>query len=197
MEQLTGIFPIFFLTLGPLRGIPVFAALTHAMEPKARHALAVRTILIIIIITFLVAFVGRALLEFWGVPREEVVLAGGLIFLLSALKVVFTFGQEPPHEGPPPTHPALSPLAVPSIISPFGVAAILIYMMIARDANLELKVVGVMSFVILLDFVGLWFAEAIMKVVGVSVLQVVGWIFGVLQTALAVDVIAIPLHLFR
>lgn len=197
MEQLTGIFPIFFLTLGPLRGIPVFAAFTHAMEPRARHALAVRTILIIIIITFLIAFVGRELLEFWGVAREEVTLAGGLIFLLSALKVVFTFGQEPPHAGAPPSHPALSPLAVPTIISPFGVAAILIYMMIARDADLEMKVVGVMSFVILLDFVGLWFAEAIMKVVGASVLQVVGWIFAVMQTALAVDVIATPLHLFR
>lgn len=190
MDELPHIFPIFFLTLGPLRAIPTFAMLSHAMETKARHALAVKATVIVVITVCLIAFVGRAVLEFWGVSLRAVAIAGGVIFLLSALQVVFTFGHTAATpQGPPPADPALSPLAVPNIVTPFGIAAILVYMMIARDNQVQYVVLGVMAVMIVLDFLGMWFAHQIMALCGLSILQVIAWIFAVMQAALAVQII--------
>ena len=123
-------------------------------------------------------------------------LAGGLILLMSALKVVTmqpqpTGGQRATVDTPlaATLKLAIAPLATPIIITPYGVVAILFYMVIAEHSMLlQSEIFGIVLFIMLLNYLGMFFANQIMNIVGMPVLRLIGWIFAVMQSALAIDI---------
>ena len=132
----------------------------------------------------------------WNVSLDALKLAGGLILLLSALKVVTM--QPQPTGGKKVTADtpiaatiklAIAPLSTPIIITPYGVVAILFYMVIAKEnLGLELQVLGIVLLMMLLNYLGMFFADKIMNIVGMPILRLIGWIFAVMQSALAIDI---------
>jgi multiple antibiotic resistance protein len=82
------IFVIFFLTLGTLKTIPVFHRLTMEATSKFRQKKALQAALFATGVCLFIGFVCRNVLEKWVVSLDALRLAGGLILLLSALKVV-------------------------------------------------------------------------------------------------------------
>jgi multiple antibiotic resistance protein len=199
MEQLPStVFTIFFLTLGPIKTIPVFYNLTREATVRFRQKAALESVLIALVACLLIGFLGRNVLGNWGVSLEALRLAGGLILLINALKIVTlqppqpTTGKKITSDAPlsATTALAVSALTIPVIITPYGVVAILVFMIIVKD-NLVLQghIVAQIFLMMLLNYIGMIFASKIMSVIGMSVLRMIGWIFAIMQSALAIDII--------
>jgi multiple antibiotic resistance protein len=194
--DLSYVFTIFFVTLGPIKTIPAFFGLTKDASPQFQRKTALQAALISTALCLFIALIGRNVLGKWGVSLDALKLAGGLILLLAALKVVTM--QPQPVGGQKATVDtplaatiklAIAPLSTPIIITPYGVVAILFYMVIAKNnLDLETKILGIVFFIMVLNYLGMLFADKIMKVVGMPILRLIGWIFAVMQSALAIDI---------
>jgi hypothetical protein len=95
----------------------------------------------------------------------------------------------------------VTPLAIPTIVTPWGVTAILFFAALAfGDSRTLAAVIGILLLVMLLNLVGMMLARQIISRLGMMTFQVLGWIFAVLQAGLAVDAVVSSLRnlaLFR
>jgi len=127
MEEFSFVFTIFFMLLGPIKLIPSFAGLTRGADARFKRDVAVRGVVIASALCVFVALAGG---PSWQVPHlhRRVADRGGLVLLIAALQVIFQKAQpSSPGSGTPTAiQLAASPVAVPMIVPPAGVAAILI-----------------------------------------------------------------------
>lgn len=189
----TFVFTIFFLTLGPIKIISAFSKLTQGMTLKFKREVAIKGILIALAICFYVVLLGEGILKKYQISLESLEIAGGIVLLLSALKVIF-LGPQPinsPTSGSSALQLAISPVASPIIVPPVGVAAILIFVMLApRHPGIELVIAKALLLMLMLDFWVMFFIDQIIKVLGlILVLQVFGSVLIFVQVALAIEVI--------
>src|SRR5262249_17228263 len=90
-ESATYVFVILFVTLGPMKVIPLFYALTHDADPAWRRQLAFRTFLVATIIVAFIAFFVIEILATWRVSVAALVIAGGILLFLSAAEKILKF----------------------------------------------------------------------------------------------------------
>lgn len=196
MERLPFIFTIFFLTLGPLKVIPVFYRLTAGARDQDRRQAALRSSLIATAIVIGLGLIGRNIVKNWQVSADSLLIAGGLLLLIAALKILsqFTIPKRSKLQPPPPDDEieniAISPLAIPAIITPYGVVAVLVTTGNAgADLPLQLSILGLLLLVMLLNYLGMIFARPIINRLQISTLLMIGWVFAVMQAALAIEFI--------
>ena len=132
MEHFSFIFTIFFMLLGPVKLIPSFGGLTRDADRQFKRDLAIRGVVVASALCAFVALAGGTLLGRYRISIDAVRISGGLVLLISALQIIF---QKAPSASPGSGTPtaiqlAASPVAVPNIVPPAGVAAILIFMMV-------------------------------------------------------------------
>ncbi len=182
------VFTIFMMTLGPIKTVPAFFVMTRDMEAPARLRLAFEGTLAATAIALVIAFVMRETARNWGVTLDDLMLAGGILLFLGARESIVGFNRAPPPPAPS-RYPAIAPLAIPTIVTPFGVVAILVFMGLAEgDPAATWTVLAILILMMALNFVGMVFARQIVGAVGVVTFQALGWIFAVLQAGLAIDV---------
>ena len=91
--------------------------------------------------------------------------------------------------------PAVAPLAIPVIVTPWGVTAILFFADLAYgDSKMLAIVIGILVLIMALNLIGMLLARQIIVCVGMITFQVLGWIFAVLQAGLAVDAVVTSLR---
>ena len=186
------IFTFFFVMLGPLKILGPFVRSTFEMDVAESRRLAFKGILIACLAGALAAVVGQRIIMNWGLSSASLLLAAGLIMLLIALRGILSHFQPP---GPPtgaeddPAGAKVSPLnlAFPNIVTPYGVAA-LILLLGASEGARDLNIFGIFLGVMLINFVAMWFARPILKYTS-GALQILSALFGVLQVALAIQLL--------
>ncbi|UXE58627.1 MAG: hypothetical protein KA717_21605 [Woronichinia naegeliana WA131] len=189
------VFVIFFLTLGPLKVIPIFNRLCYKTEPNFAKKLALKATIISSIILFAVAIIGKGILAKWDVSTAALFVAGGLLILMASLQMLSNFSLPKPLS--PETEPyteenipaiAINPLTIPAIITPYGIVAILVATSQAEgDIKRQISIFALLLLIILLNWLGMIFAKVIVQKVNIITLVIVGWVFAVLQAGLAVD----------
>ena len=189
------VFVIFFLTLGPLKVIPIFNRLCYKTEPNFAKKLALKATIISSIILFAVAIIGKGILAKWDVSTAALFVAGGLLILMASLQMLSNFSLPKPlsPEIEPYTEEnipaiAINPLTIPAIITPYGIVAILVATSQAEgDIKRQISIFALLLLIILLNWLGMIFAKVIVQKVNIITLVIVGWVFAVLQAGLAVD----------
>lgn len=193
-------FAILFTTLGPLKTIPVFYMITREAPFRDRANLALRSAVVATIIVYFVAFGASGTLRTWQVSAEALTIAGGIILFVTSIRTITGFNLI---ELPPPKpaeaarltptwmgRPTLSPLAVPTITTPAAVVAILLFMAASDgDATFRLSLLVLLGVMLAANLVGMLLAGPIMRLIGLAPLQIVGWVFAVLQGGLAVQMV--------
>jgi multiple antibiotic resistance protein len=197
VEQFSFVFTIFFMLLGPLKLIPAFAGLTRGAEVRFKRDVAIRATTIALVLCAFVALAGGTLLGKYRISLEALRMGGGLVLLISALLVIFQKAQ-PPSPGPgTPTalQLAASPLAVPIIVPPAGVAAILIFMMLAPQYPGMMQAVAIcLATIMVLDYLVMAFIDQILKTPGLAlVLTVLGSVLVFVQVCLGLQMILVAL----
>ena len=193
MEQFSFIFTIFFMMLGPVKLIPSFAGLTRGADVRFKRAVAIRGAVIASALCAFVALAGGTLLGKYRISIDAVRISGGLVLLIAALQVIFRKAQSSsPSSGKPTAiQLAVSPVAVPMIVPPAGVAAILICMRLAPQYPGMTQAVAIcLAIMMVLDFLVMYFIDWVMKIPGLTiVLHVLGSVLVFIQASLAIQMI--------
>lgn len=206
--ELAFAFTIFFLTLGPVKTIPAFALIAADLDKPASRRLALRGFLIASLIVFATALVFQGTMVSWRVSLPAMQIAGGILLFVSASKNVSSGpgGAAGRADGAAAVKPtdaqvnarALAPLAVPSIVTPFGLVAILVFTGSAeQDQSIRLGIYGLLALMMVLNLVGMWFAKALIRTITVTPFLIIGWVFSVLQAGLAVQAVVSALRVLR
>ena len=195
------IFTVFMLTLGPIKVTPAFFVMTQGQTPEAVRALAIKGTMAATAISLIIALAMTSMAASWRVSVDDLRIAGGILLFLASREMIGQFNRPAPPPAAPPRHPALAPLAVPTIVTPWGVTAILIFVELADgDSKMLPTVIGILLLVMLLNLIGMLLARRIIAAVDIMTFQVLGWIFAVLQAGFAVDAVVTSLRnlaLFR
>jgi small neutral amino acid transporter SnatA (MarC family) len=193
------IFLLLFLMLGPIKILVPFVEMTRGTDASFQRHLATRALLFSAAALILAGALGRNILENFSIPVPVLALTGGLVLFLVALQTILQQFSGPERLPPPPRVPelrmAITPLAFPTIVTPYGIAAIIIFIALAQDDGaLRLTVAGVTFSILLMDWLAMLFAHVILRWFG-PVLQVFAVVLGVTQVALGLQVILRSLSL--
>jgi len=195
-NQVTGlglgaVFTIFFITLGPLKLLGPFAQRTHTLDAGALRASALRAFTLGLIAVIVGGYVGTALAKNWHVSVPALLIATGIIFFLAALSVVMApYSAVHAEAAPLPTDPmaAALQLTFPLIVTPYGIAALIAVFAAGREAT-PTQIYVLLGVVMLLNLLTMLFVRQIMRPPVLLVLQLVGAVLGILQVALAVQIV--------
>jgi len=195
VSQLLGFWPVFillFVTLGPIKIFGPFMQLTHDVDEGRTKQIAVRAFALAVIAAVVGGFVGKLLVENWHISPAALTLAGGIIFLLVGLNLVLE-QYKPAHATPAalPAAPMAAALRVafPMVVTPYGIAAVIALFVNSPDAARTGAILALLVAVMALDLLAMLYARRIMAGATILVLQIFGAVLGVLQVALAVQMI--------
>jgi len=186
------IFTIFFITLGPLKIFGPFVQRTHGLDDAKVRQIAVRAFLIATVSAIAGGFVGGVLLANWRISIGAMEIAGGLVFLLVGLRQLLE-QYEPPQvpDAVLPASPTAAALKLvfPVVLTPFGIAAVIVLLALSADVGRTQIIVEMLVAVMLLNLVAMLFARKILVGATIIVLQILGAVLGILQAGLAVQII--------
>lgn len=186
--------PLLFNMMGPIGVIPLFAALTAGMEEKARIAMARRASMLSFLALAAAVFLGAAMLEAWSISNGSLIFAAGMIVTLSALgPLVWPGGGAGAGGAGSPQSPeqlAVAPLAFPGIVNPRAVGLLIIFVAYFPALSGKLTVLAVAAFMLLLNLLAMRHAQWFMTRIGMTPLLILGAVFGVLQVALGIEMLA-------
>ncbi len=190
-------FAAFFATIGPVDVAVIFAALTSQSTVAHRRTMAFRGTGIAAGILLLFALFGDPLLKYMGITLPALRIAAGILLLLLAIDMVFarTSGgrsttETEAEEAEQKQDISVFPLATPLVAGPGAMgAAILLVAQAEGDRVLEAIVIGALVAVLVINLVLLFVAAQVQKLLGVTGLNVVARVMGILLSALAVQFI--------
>ncbi|MEM1170956.1 MAG: MarC family protein [Cyanobacteria bacterium P01_H01_bin.35] len=189
---ISSVFTIFFLTIGPLKIVPTFVSLTANADDTLRKKMAFRGFWISTLVVILTALFGIGLLDKYGIPISALLMAAGIVLFLVALRMVMAqYGSAAPPPSPP-ENPSLdlvvTPLIFPTILTPYGVAIVMLIMSILKKVvGNEVLVLGLLVLVMVFNLLNMLYARQILKVLKPSILKVLGLVLGIIQLSLAIS----------
>lgn len=115
-----------FLLMDSVGNIPVFLSILKEINPKRQRFIILRELFIALVFMISFYFAGNYFLTFLGISQPAVLISGGIILLIIAIRMVFPVGKKA-FVDKQEQEPLLVPLAVPLISGPAVLAAIVLY----------------------------------------------------------------------
>lgn len=188
-------FTTFFAIVGPLDVAAMFVAMTPTATPQSRRSMAIRGTAIAGLILLAFALGGEILLASLGISLAALKVAGGILLLLIGIEMVFARSSgmtsttnEETNEAANKQDISVFPLATPLIAGPGAIGAVILLMADAKgNLMAQMIVVAALLSILLLTLLLLLIANRVQQLFGVTGKHVVGRVFGVLLSALAVQ----------
>jgi multiple antibiotic resistance protein len=185
----------FIVIIDPIGVVPFFIAHTAHLDSGGRRSTALKSVVIAAVVLLVFTVVGQPLLHYLGVSVAAFRIAGGVLLLLLAVDMVLVkesgiraTTQKEDEEANHRPDIAVFPLAVPLIAGPGAIASvILLQSQNAGSLVGQAIVAGVMLAVLLLTGLGFLIASRIMQVLGVTGINVLTRVLGIILAALAVS----------
>ncbi len=177
---------LLLLVLDPLGSLPIFISVMRHVQPARKRIVALRESCIAFGVLLVFMFTGGKLLEIMRLSERSLEVAGGVILLMIAMRMVFS------HEGSAygtqeGKEPLIFPLAVPLMAGPSAMATVLL--LASRQPARVWEWVGALSVAMLISLLVLMSAERIRKILGNSVVSAFEKLMGLVLTAIAVEMI--------
>jgi len=195
LELASTAFVTLFVIFDPLGNVPILMSITQHETSAERRRIVVRATLIAAAIMLVFGIVGEQFLRALGISLPAFKIAGGVLLMLLAVEMVFarhsglrttTTGEV--EEAAHRSDVAVFPLAIPLIAGPGAMASILLLMSQADgDVSGKAAVILAMLVALALNLGVLVVGARILDRVGVTGVNVLTRIFGVVLSALAVQ----------
>mgnify|MGYP001792309240 CR=1 FL=1 len=124
-----------FVLADALGNLPLILVLTKGMEPEQRNSVVDRASLIATAVLLLFAFAGQFLLAYLDISMGSLQVAGGLLLLLIALKMLEGELDTPIVDQQRDV--AITPLALPLLAGPGTLTAVMLCMSESPDSHLR------------------------------------------------------------
>jgi len=165
------IFALLFLMLGPMKILGPFAVMTRGTDAHSRRSLAMRAVLFSAAALLVAGLLGHRMLLNFNIP--VLALTSGLVLFLTALQAVLQQFDPPSpvqSEAPKPGLTlAINPLAFPTIVIPYGIAAMIIFVTLAEnDPAATATLAGLVVLILFLDWLAMPYAHTILKYAGTA-----------------------------
>ena len=129
---------VFVLIMDPLGNVPLFLAALRHTAPERRRRIVVRELLIALAVMLIFLFGGNAFMELFHVETPALAVAGGIILLLIALRMIFPTPERNLREASPDDEPFIVPLSIPGMAGPSSMATVCGASLALMDAGVPL-----------------------------------------------------------
>lgn len=116
-----------FLLMDSIGNIPLYIAILKGIPARRQIRIIIRELLIALGFIVLFQFAGQGLLNLLGVAQDALLIAGGLILFIIALRMIFPPEDIEVFEISRKEEPFLVPLAIPFVAGPSIFSAVIIY----------------------------------------------------------------------
>ncbi|HUW40311.1 MAG TPA: MarC family protein [Rectinemataceae bacterium] len=183
-----------FIVMDPLGAVPIFISVAGGLEAERKR----RTIRSALVIAFVVLAVfilgGRYILRFMGIKPGSFYVAGGVLFFLIAIDMLFgqpkrakTSSEEEPEEDGPSSI-AVFPLAIPLIAGPGMITTIMLYSAGEYEpVSTTLMLFGSVLIGLAAMFAALSMSGLILRALGKTGVSVIERMMGLLLSGLAIQ----------
>jgi multiple antibiotic resistance protein len=190
---LSHIWTFLFLMLGPFKIIGPFAKITKETDATFTFRIAMLAIGFSSLALLIAAILGESILNSYSIPMPVLALSAGIILFLVALQsVIQQFSPGIEHDAGNDTsaslNMALMPLAFPTIVTPYGIAALVVFTALSPDFQSKLIIGGIVLAIMLLNFLVMVLTRHILPAMRV-LLPILGAVLGVVQVALGLQII--------
>jgi multiple antibiotic resistance protein len=181
-------FVTLFVITDPIGNAPIFVAITRNLTPRQRQRAALRAVLAAGALILGFAVFGELILRYLHVSLGSLSIAGGLLLMLVALEMLR--GEDfPGADARVPEDIALVPLATPLVAGPGAIATSIVLW--RAHPSVEGHVAVLVAIVLAVACVGvaLILAERVTRATSPAVLSFLTRVFGLLLSAIAVQLV--------
>lgn len=190
-HSVTSAFILLLLVLDPFGTLPVFMSVMRSVSPDRRAWVALREALVAFGVLLAFMLGGDAFLRVLHLSERSLEVAGGVILLLVAIRVIFSSGQRLFDSGGapdgPPHEPLIFPIAIPLLAGPSAMATVLL--LASRQPAQMWSWIAALSAAIAVCAVVLLLSDRLYRWLGHSVVNAVEKLMGLVLTAIAVEMI--------
>ena len=188
-------FLAFLIVLTPFVGVSAFVALSSGItnpREKARIVLKTSTAVAVIMLVFL--FLGNYIFRLFGITLPAFQIAGGIIIFGNGLAMVrvrtdLKYTPEEATEGIGKEDFSVVPLAIPMLCGPATISTVLLYSAESPDAAHLAAIVAAVVLSAAAVYVLLRLAADVARFLGITGMNVLTRIMGLLLASLAVEII--------
>jgi multiple antibiotic resistance protein len=184
-------FLLIWITIEPVSSLALFITLTSSMAKDVRRKIAFKACAYSAIILLLAIVVGQALLSAMQIRLISLQLAGGIVLSLFGLQMIFGKTSVWISEQPETGHEiAVFPLAVPSIVGPESIVAIILL----TDNQLygfqtQALTCLAMLIVLLITYILFLLGNNVLRIIGKNGAAILERIMGILLVSFATELV--------
>lgn len=179
--------------VNPLASIPIFVTLLGDRTPKQRTQIAIMAGLTFVITLILFNFVGDFLLQFLGISVPSFQIAGGILLLMMALRMmqtkVETKNVPEDEDSEQQSTLGIVPIGIPLLAGPGAISTIIIYADLENSVGHDIVVTAVILSVALLILAVLFLAPQLGKLIGKTGMVVFNRVMGLIVAAIGIEFI--------
>ena len=180
-------FILLLLVLDPFGSLPVFISILGAVKPERRTFVALREVLIAFAVLLLFMVSGQGFLNLMRLSERSLEVAGGVILIIIAIRMIFGGGGEIYGADASRREPFIFPLAVPLLAGPSAMATVLL--LASRQPDHLVTWIGALTAALGVSGVVLLAADRIRRALGPQMVAAIEKLMGLVLTAVAVEMI--------
>ncbi|WP_395702126.1 MarC family protein [Aquabacterium sp.] len=177
---------LLLLVLDPFGSLPIYVSVLGGVAPERRRAIALREAVIAFAVLLGFMFAGQGFLSLMRLSERSLEVAGGVILLIIAIRMIFAGGAEV-YASEGGREPLIFPLAVPLLAGPSAMATVLL--LASRQPERMWQWVGALTVAMALSGAVLLAADRIRRWLGASMVAAIEKLMGLVLTAVAVEMI--------
>jgi MarC family membrane protein len=178
---------LLLLVLDPFGSLPIFISVMRNVAPERRNRVALREAAIAFGVLLVFMFAGQGFLSVMRLSERSLEVAGGVILLIIAIRMIFASGGEVYASDGKPREPFIFPLAVPLLAGPSAMATVLL--LASRQPERITHWIGALTVAMVVSGTVLLLADRIRKWIGGSMVSAIEKLMGLVLTAIAVEMI--------
>lgn len=198
MELFIYAFAALFSIINPLGTVPIFVGLTQEEDVSERKKTALLTAINVLVILLISFFLGKYLLQFFGISLNSLRIAGGLIIVSSGFALLT--GSFAKHKGMKNKRVqkdlsirerfSLTPLAIPMLAGPGSISLLITFQQEYGWTPDVLYILSAVVLVCLATFIILRSSYLIAKTLGASGINAISRIIGFIVIAIGIEYIS-------
>lgn len=186
-------FVTLFSVIDPFGAAVTFLALTHGDTAEKRAEQGARSVRVTAVALVIVAFMGSAILKFFGISIQAIMIAGGLILVMVSFRMLegqaltYRSTRVEREEGEKKEDVSIIPMAIPVLAGPAAITTVMVFANRAKGVADWVSLFAALAVSLGLTHVILQKSEALAKWLGTTGLRVLTRAMGLILIAMGVE----------